>query len=347
MKTKERDVKYCNVREDYIKSNRPDLNDDRVRMLYDYIIQRYRIHLNRDYYKTEDYYESVPSPIFREYKFTNIRREHDRTTKYLIENISHNENISYVDKIYKSILFRLYNRLETADFIRLSDEDFFTDAIYSDKTISWVDKCRERFSHMRPEYRVYTNAYKTGGTNAGLKKLFPKEESMYMCPVLLVNQLIQEDFASQLTNCNSQLEVLNLLYNIKGIGYFIAYQLYVDLTYIEEFPFSENEFTVAGPGCHYGIELLLKDRYDFKGFTPEELVFWIRDNIGDEFNRLGLDWDPKKVFIDLPDYDQCLNVMSVENIMCEFQKWVRANSPEMSNPRNKYHKFVYSNPAKE
>lgn len=346
MKTKERDVMFCNVREDFIKTHRPNLRDDRIKMLYDYITQRYMIHLNRDYYN-RNYYENVSSPVFREYKFTNVRREHDRTTKYLIENISHDEGTSYNDKIYKSILYRLYNRIETADLINLFSKDFFTDEIYTNKTVSWIDKCRERFSHMRETYRIYTNAYKTGGINSGLKSLFPLEEFFYMCPVLLVNKLIQNDFASQLTNCKTQLEVFELIHSIKGIGWFIAYQLYVDLTYIEEFPFSENEFVMAGPGCHYGIELLLKDRSDFGGFTAEEIVFWIRDNIGDEFHRLGLEWNPNELFVDLPEYDRCLNVMSIENIMCEFQKWIRANSPDMSNPRNKYHKFVYDDPMKK
>lgn len=345
MKTKLKDQYYCNVRKEIIETTRPDFRDDRLKMLYEYILGRYRIHLNKDYYHL-DPYDSVRNPVFQEYKFTNIRREHDRTTEWLIDHISNNENISYTDKIYKSIIFRLYNRLETAELIGLDGKDFFVSDIFSDHELSWIDKCREKFSNMKDGYRIYTNAYKTGGTNTGLQSLFPDEELRYMCPLLLIDKLIKEDFVSQLDSCETQLDVFNLLCNIKGIGKFIAYQIYVDLTYIEEFPFSENEFTVAGPGCHYGIELLLKDRYDFNGMTAEEIVFWMRDNLDKEFDRLGLKWNPEEIFIDLPDYDRCLNVMSLENIMCEFQKWVRANSSDMSNPRNKYKPYKYENPCK-
>lgn len=345
MKTKERDIKYCGVREDIIKTKRPDFRDDRLIMLYEYIVGRYTIHLNRDYYKRE-VYQDVENPVFQEYKFTNVRREHDRTTKWLIDNISNNENISYTDKIYKSIIFRLYNRIETAELIELSREDFFVSDVFMNRELNWIVKCYDRFKQMKDGYRIYTSVYKTGGTNTGLQSMFP-DDPRYMCPLLLINKLIKEDFVSQLDLCETQLDVFNLLTSIKGIGKFIGYQLYVDLTYIDEFKFSENEFTIAGPGCHYGIELLLKDRKDFNGMKAEEIVFWMRDNLGEEFKRLNLEWNPEKLFIDLPYYDRCLNVMSLENIMCEFQKYVRANSLDMSNPRMRYRPFVYENPFKE
>ena len=345
MLTKAEDVKYCGVREDIIKSKSPEFREDRLNMLLEYIKQRYMIHLNKDYYN-RDPYCNVINPVFKEYKFTNVRREHDRTTKWLIHNISHNTEISYADKIYKTIIFRIYNRIETAKLIELDREDFFTSDIFLDHEVNWVDKCRERFSNMRDGYRIYTNAYKTGGTNTGLQSLFPDEKLRYMCPLLLVDKLIKDNFINKLNSCESQLDVFNLFLGIKGIGKFIAYQLYVDLTYIDKFKFSENEFTVAGPGCHYGIELLLKDKNDFNGMTDEEIVFWMRDNLDREFSRIDPKWNIKDLFIDLPEYDKCFNVMSLENIMCEFQKFVRASSSDMSNPRNKYKPYVFDDPFK-
>lgn len=342
METKERDIKYCGVREDIIKTRRPDFRDDRLIMLYEYIVGRYTIHLNRDYYKRE-VYQDVENPVFQEYKFTNVRREHDRTTKWLIDNISNNENISYTDKIYKSIIFRLYNRIETAELIELSREDFFVSDVFMNRELNWIAKCYDRFKQMKDGYRIYTNAYKTGGTNTGLQSMFP-DDPRYMCPLLLIDKLIKEDFVSKLDSCNSQLEVFNLLHSIKGIGKFIAYQLYVDLTYIKEFPFSETEFVISGPGTHYGIELLLKDKTNFSGMTDNEIVFWLRDNIHKEFDRLNLEWDLNNLMVDCDTDDRQLTVMSWENILCEFQKYVRANSSDMSNPRNKYKPYKYESP---
>ena len=113
----------------------------------------------------------------------------------------------------------------------------------------------------------------------------------------------------------------------------------MDLTYIDEFPFSENEFVIAGPGCTYGIEILMENRNNFSGMTSEEIIFWIRDNIHKEFERLNLEWDPVKLFIDVPEYDKCLNVMMIENCLCEFQKyWTLYNRPHAHVRRYKAYK---------
>lgn len=349
MKTKSRDVKYCDVREDIIKSANllEDLDYSRVCMLYEYITERYKIHLRKDIMNLEPPY--TKDDILLNYKFTNVRREHDRTTRWLIENISHNDIISYVDKIYKTIIFRLFNRIETAELLHLDDEDFFVPEIYSDRQFDWLDKCRNQISKVDPNYRFFTNAYKTGGTTVGLRVLYPKEKVKFMRPLLLVNDLIKDNFAVKLSTCENQKQVFNLLQSIKGVGSFIAYQIYVDLTYIEDFPFSENEFVVAGPGCKYGIELLFRNRGKsvLKEMTHEEVLFWIRDNMKSIFDYGDLTYDPEELFSDLPEYDRYINIMSLENIFCEFQKYVRATSPNMSNPRNRYKPYKHEDPFKK
>lgn len=172
-----------------------------------------------------------------------------------------------------------------------------------------------------------------------------------MRPLLLVDDLIKRDFATELTQCEDQKQAFNLLQSIRGIGNFIAYQIFVDLTYIKDFPFSENEFTVAGPGCQYGLELLFKDRGKDvfnKIMTYEEVLFWIRDNIQDLFEYYGYyEYNPVKLFFDLPMYDRYINIMSLENIFCEFQKYIRAMSPNMSNPRNRYRPYEHENPFRK
>lgn len=345
MLTKPRDELYCNIDKSHLNMH-PDFNQDRLKLLHKYITERYDIHIKKDVLKLEPPYTT--DEVLKTYKFTNIRREHDRTTEWLIENISTNSEISYKDKIYKSIIFRLYNRIETADLIHLDDIDFFTSSYFSDHTETWIDKCRVQFNKARKNYRVTTNAYKVGGTTRGLEISYPREKCKPVRVLLLVNDLIKDDFADKLDECHNQLEAFELIRSIKGIGNFIAYQIYVDLTYIEEFPFSENEFTISGPGCHYGLQMLLKENSDTnKIMSDEEILFWMRDNLESEFNSLDLYWNPQKIFIDLEYHDRCFNVMSLENIMCEFQKYVRANDPNQSKPRNRWKGFKYENPFEE
>lgn len=311
MKTKPADTKYCNVNKLNIETRRPIFNDDQLRLFHHYFTERYLIYKRKEI-------DKLPAPwtddkVLKKFKFTNIRRETDRNSRWLIDNIINNEFINYYEKIYRCILFRLYNNIDTAELLGLGDPMFFAG--------NWVYNSCKRIASCPPGTRFYINAYKTGGTKRGLVTSYPyanKDEG----PLFLIKDLMDKEFDLKLINSKDQSECFYTIRNsILGVGNFIAYQLFVDLTYIKEFPFSENEFTVAGPGCYFGLEMLLEDRCNFNGLSPEEMIFWLRDNLHKEFERLGLEWNLNKLMDNLPEYDRCLNVMMLENCMCEFSKY--------------------------
>lgn len=143
--------------------------------------------------------------------------------------------------------------------------------------------------------------------------------------------VISRDIANQVIESESQLEAFNILKSIPGIANFLGYQIFVDCTYIPEFQFSENEFTIAGPGCKKGLNRLFMST---DGMTSEECVFWLRDNLTIAAPQL----DPKTLMTDLPEEERFLSVMSLENCLCEFSKYHRAYHKE-SRPKNKYVPF--------
>ena len=108
----------------------------------------------------------------------------------------------------------------------------------------------------------------------------------------------------------------------------MGYQLFVDLTYIPEFPVSENNFVIAGPGCKTGLNLLFTDR---NGLSHEECLFWLTD-------KLNKKLDFTEIFTDLPKFDQKMNVMSLENCFCELQKYhkVKAGTGKAKNRYKPY-----------
>lgn len=319
MKNKYKDKLYCGVDENVVKSRSPRFDEDALKVLCFYIKERYLIHIKKDINMeegpwTDDY-------ILGTFKFTNIRREHDRASKWLIDNISNNKDSLY-DRIYKTILFRIYNRPDTAEILKLDTLSFDNEV-----EDGWLYICKMRLDKVlneNPEYRLFTNAYKTGGTKRGLYELNPESGHYNYAPLYFIESLRKKHFAQELLDCNTQEEVFHKLRSIKGFGNFISYQIFVDLTYINEFPFSENEFTVAGPGCYYGLQLLTgKDDIDsgFNCMTSEEILFWMRDNLINEFNKRNLHFNAYEIFSDLPEDDRHFNVMSLENIMCEFSKY--------------------------
>lgn len=328
MLTKPADILYCGVREDKIKSAQPIINDENLLHLYNFITRRYKIHLRKDVLKKPQPWTT--DPVLLEFRFTNVRREHDRESKWLIKHITSNPKVTYEDKLLNCILFRLFNKHETSELIN--------QPIHFSKKYD-PESYRAAFEETEardPHYIFFTGAFITGGMKRALKWYLPKgtkEDSMPMRVMKFMEYLYADDVVGKIKACKSQKAVYDLLRGYLGIGDFLAYQMFVDMTYIEEFPFSENEFTAAGPGCKMGLNFLFIDR---DGMSYEECLFWLRENLGSLFEEvLGKVWSPSKLFCDLPAHDRCLNVMSLENCFCELSKYIRAKTGT-GRPRKKY-----------
>lgn len=328
MRTKPADVPFCGVRHKRITEANPVLDTQNLEHLYNFIHRRYIIHLRKDVLKKDPPW--IHDPILRDYRFTNVRREHDRETKWLIQHITSNPALDYDDKLLNVILFRLFNKHETSELIQQPIR--FKDLQRN------PNQYREILDTAKDSGQsLYTGAFFTTGMRQGVQATLieaglPGDFSGNDL-VLFVNYINQDGIVESIDQAKDQKAVFTALCKYKGLGSFLAYQIFVDFTYIDEFPFSENEFTVAGPGCKKGLNLLFKDR---DGMTHEECLFWVRDNIETAFEEhLGKFLDPHRLFADLPEYDRCLNVMSLENCFCELSKYIRAIT-NTGRPRKKY-----------
>lgn len=333
MKNKPNDRPYLGCRADKIKSAQPVLNIENFKHLHRWITDRYAVHIKKDVQKLPAPW--TDNPIIQEFRFTNVRREHDKETKWVIENICSisEESMSWASKICNLILFRMFNKSQTC-------KNFMP--INFDEGIDWT-KISTYFENLPDGYVPFTNAFITGG----LKMSCCKElgyTSSYKDPV---NGLKPEYAVIRYVESlyNSEDKIINLgqsvtaqefvtsLNNIPGLGYFLAYQIFVDYTYCPEAEWSENEFVVAGPGARRGLDLVFDNR---DGMTYEEALFWLRDNWLVICNWLQLPWNPDEIFTDLEPEDRYMNVMSLQNCHCEISKYIRAVNGT-GRPRNKYH----------
>ena len=326
MKNKPADTLYCGVNKKRIKKAQPVLNERNLLYLYNFIKRRYVIHLRKDVLKKDPPWTT--DQVLRDFRFTNIRREHDKESKWVIEHITSNPELSYEDKLLNVILFRLYNKHETAELISMP----FKFSETPDWNPEWYRSLFEAALVEDPKRVFFTAAFHTVGMKNTLKRV-TGESYAPMRILKFIKILINEGLVDDIKACTNQQEVYQTLTDYNGIGRFLAYQFYVDMTYIAEFPFSENEFTVAGPGCVMGLNYLFEDRDDM---SYEECLFWLRDNLDRLFvEELGKDWDAKRVFWDLPEEDRCFNVMSLENCFCELSKYIRAKDGT-GRPRKRY-----------
>lgn len=318
------DKLYCGVRRKRIAKAQPKLNQRHLIMLYNFIKRRYIIHLRKDVKKYSPPWTA--DEVLQDYRFTNIRREHDRETKWLIEHIADNDMLSYKDKLLNIVLFRLFNKSETSELIC---QPIHFDSRYDPECWRALFEAEDIID---PNRVYFTAAFNTGG----LKSTLGRETGEKYIPIRVMKflkVLNDDNFAWEVSACNNQQEVFDVLTSYKGIGNFLAYQMFVDFTYIDEFPYSENEFTVAGPGCMMGLDYLFEDK---DGMTYEECLFWLRDNIDDLFHQIRGDaWNPQQLFWDLPEEDRYMNVMSLENCFCELSKYIRAKEGT-GRPRKRY-----------
>ena len=176
MKNKPNDISYCGCDIDKIRSMSPSISIDNLKLFYYYVTERYNIYKKREL--------GIPAPwtddpILKEYKFTNVRREHDRTSKWLIENISNNPMLPYEDRFWRTILFRIYNRIETAELIGLDDPEFWYNINDNVSNISAIPQ------------DVFTRAYKTVSTKYVHKEKYP-DINWRAHPIIFIHEMINE-----------------------------------------------------------------------------------------------------------------------------------------------------------
>lgn len=328
MRYKENDIPYLGCRADKIKSAMPTLNLENFQHLYRWIVDRYSVHVKKDVQKLPAPW--TDNPIIQEYRFTNVRREHDKETKWVIENIC-NADMSPANKWMNLILFRMINKSETCKNFMPIDFD----------NVDWQGIVYYVMS-LDPEYSVFTSAFYTSGLkrisaqNCGHLTSFKDKEKGVPALISVIqycqNLYEKGELTYTLNHSNTAEELFTTLAGIDGVGYFLAYQMLIDWTYCPESLVSENEFVVAGPGARRGLDLVFTDR---DGMTYEESLFWLRDNWVSVCWWLSLPWDPDEIFVDLEPEDRYMNVMSLQNCHCEISKYIRAVNGT-GRPRNKY-----------
>ena len=333
MKTTQYDKEYCGVDKDKISTVHPLIHKKNFRLFLEFVRDRYEVHTNKDV-------EQLPkpwtdNPVLQQYKFTNIRREHDRQSKMYINGVAERNDLTLNEKILNAFMFRAWNNYDT--FTTLGGP-FSMDDILTGEAMQKARKIVHSVDKQDPNHLWFNSAYNQGSMKgvwrfpdgSGFKVRLSEDEAakkpgfepcMPLRMFYLAKYVINNHIIDRLLYAEDQKEAYEIIRSVPGFAAFMAYQVFVDLTYIEAFKFSENEFTMAGPGCKRGLDYLFSDA---KGMSPEECLFWLRDNfdrLNAQFPDIGLDLN--KLMYDLPEWDRTMNVMSLENCMCELSKYLK------------------------
>ncbi|EKE29562.1 MAG: hypothetical protein ACD_2C00147G0001 [uncultured bacterium (gcode 4)] len=288
------------------------INKSNLQLFYFFISDRHNI------YKKKNILELPPpwsdNQILKEFKFTNVFRDLDPGTKYVIESIIPKVQ-DIQDLIFNAIIYRLYNKIATFEQVWIQNVKNFDRGEFEKKLREIKDSGE----------KVFTNAFIVSGYS------FVASE---WDKVARTSRII-DDISKTIPSLSGEIEenkssefTFRAIKDLPWIGDFLAYQICVDMGYARKELYDEDAHVVAGPGCRRWLDRIFESRGEHK---YEDCISWLVDNQDAEFGKLWI--DPDILFEDREV--RRLNLMAVENCLCEFSKYMKALNWE-GRPRNRY-----------
>ena len=244
-------------------------------------------------------------PILRSEFITNMYRELDPGTEYLIDNILAFSEEKPEDKLLNVFIYRLMGSRESTHIAI----GFQRCAEYNAREVRRILK--EQDAPFGEAYR--TASYVDMGSKdkiTNVSRLFAKlAEDVPVLWQAISNALKLED-------------VYIVLEGVKGFGDFLAYQIMVDLLYPAPeqplVPFTQNDWAKAGPGARRGAWKLMKP--GMKPGSILDVMRWLHEHQRSEFERLGIEMLWMK---DDEGNDVELSLCNIQSTLCEFFKYTR------------------------
>lgn len=251
-------------------------------------------------------------PVIKDNRFTNVFRASDRVSQYLI-NLQYSEELPIKEIFFKTLLFKIFNKIETYNYLEKSMENISTSTFCLDK----YD--RALTLRMASKQTVYSAAYimPSAGSVFGFKYKHTNH-------LALLGKMLEDNLHSKIADCNSLKQVFNLLLSYPSLGSFLAFQYAIDLNYSIITNFSEMDFVIAGPGAKNGIQ---KCFTSFGDYSYDDVIKMMADNQEEECNRLGLN---------LPTlWGRNLQLIDCQNLFCEVDKYLRVTNPDLNKASGK------------
>lgn len=262
---------------------------------------------------------------------TNVYRELDPGTIYVVDNIL-NTSEHPTDKIFNVMVYRMMgSQIATHQHVGFRHvKNFDSKKFY--KSLQ---------AYEATGGKIFGDAYRVapyqdeGGAN--------KSENVSLL-LGKIADAFAEHYKAMLAADSSQ-ELWGVINSIRGLGDFLAFQIMVDLLYPIEmmnnqpmFPFTHDDWAVAGPGAKNGIKQLM--RPDVVPASYYGAMRWLTDNMQSELERLQLPF----VYLAKPNGEpKRLHVTDIQSCLCEFFKYARIWSGSSRAVR----KFKPSTPASD
>lgn len=245
-------------------------------------------------------------PIIRQHRFTNCYRAADRVSQYLIRNVSYLGSQKPEEIAFRTLLFKLFNRISTWDLLASEVEE-----------IAWSSYSFERYNQIlcaafTQGKRLYSPAYVVPPPKLG-------EARKHSNHLRLIELMMSDCVADRVISARTLMGAFKVLRSYPAIGDFLGYQFVIDLNYSAFLDYDEAEFVVAGPGARDGIRKCFGPAADG---IEAEVIRYMADHQDEHFSRLGLTFQGLR--------GRPLQLVDCQNLFCEVDKYSRVAHPEIS-----------------
>lgn len=277
-----------------------DILEERIASLYTYMREREAIRRRR---AAEDPPPWTEDPILRTWKFTNVKRDYDRTTRGLVSEFyeyAKGAKRPRLEILFNCAVFRYFGTLEFARDVKWN--------VPAEQSLDFI-KFRAR-TRMAAGQRVYTAAY-LQRAEGGPKEITICDE--YVGGILR--------HARRLVSVGSTWkELVVRLQEVRGFGPFMAKEVALDAIlagFWPEGPVDRDTWTPIGPGARRGAARLVGSG------QVNERGKYVSGSLKDDFIldifRKTLDLAPCYWPKDYPT----LNLHDIQWNLCEFDKYER------------------------
>ena len=256
-------------------------------------------------------------PILKTYKFCNSYRVNDRVSQYLLKNVIYNgKTYKDEDMLFRIILFKIFNKESTWELLIKN----FNDITLS--TFDMKEYSKVLTNAINNNIKIYNDAYISCATKA-----FGYDRKHDNHLALLNKMFIIDKVQDKILKCTNMEQAFKIIKSYPLIGNFMAYQLITDINYSNIVDWKEDEFTVAGPGSLRGIKKCFIDKGNL---SNEDIIRYMYNHQEEEFKRLNLDF--KTIG------NRKLQLIDIQNIFCELDKYCREKVPSLKSNRTKIKK---------
>ena len=243
-------------------------------------------------------------PILAKHRFTNAYRAADRVSQYLIGSVQYNPTWNWLDTFVRTLVFRVFNRIDTWRYLL----SIVGEPNYAKLCEASIDHALSRVAGVRP---LYSPAY-----------IMPPPRSYsgpkYVRHLALIRDMIADRAHIEIQEAHDMAHAYSILLRYDSIGCFLAYQFIIDLNYSAYLSFSENDFTVPGPGAQRGLK---KCFANYKDVSYDYLLRWTTERQHEEFTKQDLRW--KNL------WGRDLRLIDTQNLFCEVDKYTRVAMPDL------------------